>query len=57
MLILHGKVNVGHSNLLGREDDGTHVTQRVVAPGLRAASPTIDLDAFVGVGNLEVSRG
>jgi phage shock protein PspC (stress-responsive transcriptional regulator) len=56
-LIVHGKVNVGHSNLLGLEDDGTRLSRRLVEPGLHAGSPTIDLDAFVGVGDLQVRRG
>jgi phage shock protein PspC (stress-responsive transcriptional regulator) len=56
-LIVHGKVNVGHSNLLGLEDDGTRLSRRLIERGPNADSPTIDLEAFVGVGDLQVRRG
>jgi phage shock protein PspC (stress-responsive transcriptional regulator) len=51
-----GRASAGDVRLLGHEDSGTHVHERVVEVGTHPARVVV-LDARVGLGELKVARG
>ena len=51
-----GRVSAGDLRLLGRDDNGTHVHDRVVVTGTQPKRVLV-LDARVGLGDLKVVRG
>ena len=55
-VVIDAHAGVGRIDVLGHEDDGTGVHERVVEPGATPDSPVLELDADVAVGNLEVRR-
>ena len=55
-VVIDAHTGLGRIDVLGHEDDGAGVHERVVAPGATADSPVLELDADVAVGNLEVRR-
>jgi phage shock protein PspC (stress-responsive transcriptional regulator) len=50
-------VTAGESRLFGVSEDGWRVEQSAVSEGAGVGSPTLELDATVGLGSLEVRRG
>jgi phage shock protein PspC (stress-responsive transcriptional regulator) len=55
-VVVDGHASAGQLVVFGRESDGTSVDRTVTAPGT-APSRVLVLDADVGVGRLEVTRG
>jgi phage shock protein PspC (stress-responsive transcriptional regulator) len=51
-----GRASAGNVELLGHEDNGTHVHEKVVQAGTNPARVLV-LDARVGLGELKVQRG
>jgi phage shock protein PspC (stress-responsive transcriptional regulator) len=51
-----GRASAGNVELLGHEDNGTHVHEKVVQAGTKPAHVLV-LDARVGLGELKVQRG
>ena len=51
-----GRASAGNVQLLGHEDNGTHVHEKVVQAGTNPARVLV-LDARVGLGELKVQRG
>ena len=51
-----GRASAGNVQLLGHEDNGTHVHEKVVQTGTKPARVLV-LDARVGLGELKVQRG
>jgi hypothetical protein len=43
--------------VLGQEEDGTGADQRLFFPGPTPDAPVLELEADVGIGDLEVVRG
>lgn len=56
-LEIDAQVGVGEVTVLGRSDDGTGAEERIVVPGPTADAPVLELEADVGIGDLEVVRG
>ena len=57
-VVVDAHTGLGRVDVLGREDDGAGVHERVVSvpPGATADTPVLELDADVAIGNLEVRR-
>ena len=55
-LEIDARTGLGRVDVLGREDDGTAAHERISVPGATADAPVLELDADVGIGNLEVRR-
>jgi phage shock protein PspC (stress-responsive transcriptional regulator) len=56
-LDVDGHVGVGEVTVLGQEEDGTGADQRLFFPGPTPDAPVLELEADVGIGDLEVVRG
>ncbi len=56
-LDIEAHAGAGEVRVLGRTDDGTDVTERVLVPAPSADAPVLDLEVDVGLGDLEVVRG
>ena len=55
-VVIDAHTGIGRIDVLGHEDDGAGVHERVIEPGATADSPVLELDVDVAVGNLEVRR-
>jgi phage shock protein PspC (stress-responsive transcriptional regulator) len=55
-VVVDGRASAGNVQLLGHEDNGTHVHEKVVETGTHPGR-VLDLDARVGLGELKVQRG
>jgi phage shock protein PspC (stress-responsive transcriptional regulator) len=51
-----GHVGLGQTDVLGHQDDGHDVDVEVTSPALGAAEKRLDLDAHVGIGQIDVDR-
>jgi predicted membrane protein len=56
-LVVDAHAGTGKVNLLGRTDDGTSVNDRLTDPGAKGTARILELDARVGLGEVEVQRG
>ena len=55
-LKIDAHAGIGEVNVLGQRDDGFDAEKTVTLPGSTADAPLLDVDADVGIGNVEVRR-
>ena len=56
-LELDGHVGIGEVTLLGQSEDGTGADEHLSVPGPTPDAPVLEVEADVGIGELEVVRG
>ncbi len=56
-LDIDGHTGIGKIAVLGEVDDGTDVDEQVFVPGPTPSAPVLELEADVGIGDLQVVRG
>jgi len=56
-LEIDGHAGIGQVTVLGQSDDGTGAGEKVVIPGPTPTAPVLEIEADVGIGDLEVVRG
>ena len=56
-LVIDAHAGVGSIDLLGARDDGVDADRRIALPGSTPDAPVLDLEADIGVGDIQVLRG
>ena len=56
-LVIDAHAGVGSIDLLGARDDGVDADRRIALPGATPDAPVLDLEADIGVGDIQVLRG
>ena len=56
-LVLDAHAGVGSIDLMGARDDGVDADRQLTLPGSTPNAPMLDLEADIGVGDIQVQRG
>jgi phage shock protein PspC (stress-responsive transcriptional regulator) len=56
-VVIDAHAGVGSIDLLGARDDGVDADREITLPGSTADAPVLDLEADVGIGDIQVLRG
>lgn len=56
-VVIDAHAGVGSIDLMGARDDGVDADRQLTLPGATPDAPVLDLEADIGVGDIEVQRG
>ena len=56
-LVIDAHAGVGSIDLMGARDDGVDADRQLTLPGSTPDAPVLDLEADIGVGDIQVQRG
>jgi phage shock protein PspC (stress-responsive transcriptional regulator) len=56
-LTIDAQAGIGEVNVFGEHDDGVNAHRSIDVEGLKPDAPVLDIEADVGLGNVEVRRG